>query len=124
MKNNLFTWIEIPVTDMDRAMKFYQTVFDIKLQFMDFGGVQMAWFPNDEAAPGASGTLIKHETYVPSHEGALVYLHCEDVQNELDRIEPAGGKIYQGKKQISEEHGYMGVFIDTEGNRVALHSQK
>jgi predicted enzyme related to lactoylglutathione lyase len=124
MKHNPFAWVEIPVNDMNRAIKFYETVLKIKLQPMDFGGLQMAWFPNQGEAPGATGTLIKQESYIPSQEGPLVYLHSLDLQHELDRVEQAGGKIYQPKTQISPEHGYMGVFIDTEGNRVALHSVK
>ena len=53
-----------------------------------------------------------------------MYFVSDDVQNELNRIETAGGKIYQPKTEISPEHGFMVAFIDTEGNRVALHSQK
>jgi predicted enzyme related to lactoylglutathione lyase len=123
MEHNAFAWIEIPVSDMDRAVRFYENVLDIKLQQVDFGGLLMAWFPNKPDAPGATGTLIKQESYIPSQEGPLVYLHSMDVQQELDRVESAGGKIYQPKTQISPEHGYMGVFIDSEGNRVALHSR-
>ncbi len=126
MEHNTFAWVEIPVSDMPRAIKFYETILDIKLQPVEFGGLQMAWFPfNEESAnlPGATGTLIKQESYIPSQEGTLVYLHSNDVQQELDRVEAAGGKIYQPKTQISPEHGYMGVFIDSEGNRVALHSR-
>ncbi len=123
MKHNPFAWIEIPVNDMDRAIKFYETVMDVKLQPVDFGGLKMAWFPNEENAPGATGTLIQQETYIPSREGPLVYLYSEDLQQELDRVEGAGGSIYQPKTQISPDHGYMGVFIDSEGNRVALHSR-
>lgn len=125
MKHNTFVWIEIPVSDMERAVKFYETVLDIKLQPVEFGGLQMAWFPNaeDATATGATGTLIKQESYIPSKEGPLVYIGCDDLQNELGRVEAAGGSIYQEKTQISPEHGYMGVFIDSEGNRVALHSQ-
>lgn len=123
MKHNPFAWIEIPVTDMDRAIAFYETVFTMKLQLVDFGGLQMAWFPNvGNDIPGASGTLVKQESYIPSLEGPLVYFYSENVQNELDRIEGAGGRIYQPKTQISEEYGYMAVFIDSEGNRIALHS--
>jgi len=66
---------------------------------------------------------MKYESYVPSHEGTLVYFSCEDLQNELGRIVSAGGKILQEKTQISPENGFMGLFEDTEGNRVALHSQ-
>lgn len=123
-KVNTFVWVEIAVNDMNRATQFYETVFDIKLQQVDFGGLQMAWFPNAGDAHGATGTLIKQESYVPSKEGSLVYFHSENVQIELDRVEAAGGSIYQPKTQISEDHGYMGVFIDSEGNRIALHSQQ
>lgn len=123
MDHNTFAWIEIPVNDMDRAVKFYEEVLDVKLHLVDFGGLKMAWFPNKENAPGATGTLVKQESYIPSEEGALVYIYSEDLQRELDRVEAAGGRIYQPKTQISPEYGYMGVFIDSEGNRVALHSQ-
>lgn len=122
MKHNMVGWFEIPVNDMDRAKAFYETVFKIDIQVVDFSGILMGWFPDRGEAPGAQGTLIKQESYIPSQEGTLVYFISEDVQNELDSIVAAGGKIYQPKTQISPEHGFMGVFIDTEGNRVALHS--
>ncbi|WJJ97927.1 VOC family protein [Algibacter luteus] len=124
MKRNMVGWFEIPVSDMDRAKAFYETVFKVQIEIHDFGGMLMGWFPFSEGKEGAAGTLIKQETYVPSKEGTLVYFMSDDVQVELDRIEGAGGKIYQPKTQISPEYGYMGVFIDTEGNRVALHSNK
>ncbi|MEZ4779513.1 MAG: VOC family protein [Flavobacteriaceae bacterium] len=125
MKHNPFAWVEIPVNNMNRAVAFYENVFQVSLQQMDFGGLLMAWFPNaGSEAPGATGTLIKQESYIPSKEGALVYFYSENLQTELDRVEAAGGKIYQPKTEISPEHGYMGVFIDSEGNRVALHSMK
>ena len=123
MKHNMVVWFEIPVSDMDRAKKFYETVFKIKIEIVDLGGLLMGWFPDLGKANGARGTLIKQESYIPSQEGTLVYFGCDDLQNELNRVEKAGGKIYQPKTEISPEHGCMGVFIDTEGNRVALHSQ-
>ncbi|MFD2727365.1 VOC family protein [Hyunsoonleella rubra] len=124
MEKNMVGWFEIPVSDMDRAKAFYETVFQVKLDVQNFGGLLMGWFPFAEGKEGAAGTLIKQESYIPSQEGTLVYFMSEDVQNELDRVEGAGGKIYQPKTEISPEHGCMGVFIDTEGNRVALHSKK
>lgn len=124
MKHNMVGWFEIPVNDMDRAKAFYEAVFKIDIQIVDFGGMLMGCFPYEEGKEGAAGTLIKQDTYIPSQEGTLVYFICEDVQNELDRIEAAGGKLYQPKTQISPEHGFMAAFIDTEGNRVALHSRK
>ena len=124
MKRNMVGWFEIPVNDMDRAKAFYETVFKVEISINDFGGMLMGWFPFTEGKEGAAGTLIKQESYIPSEEGTLVYFMSDDVQIELDRIVEAGGKIYQPKTQISPEHGCMGVFIDTEGNRVALHSMK
>lgn len=123
MKYNMVGWFEIPVNDMDRAKAFYESVFQVEIKVVDFGGLLMGWFPDRGEVQGAQGTLIKQESYIPSQEGTLVYFISDDVQNELDRIEAAGGKIYQPKTQISPEHGYMGVFIDSEGNRIALHSR-
>lgn len=117
-------WFEIPVSNMDRAKTFYEAVFNVEINVVDFDGMLMGWFPDRGEAHGANGTLIKQETYVPSQEGTLIYFMSENVQIELDKIEDAGGKIYQPKTQISPEHGYMAAFIDTEGNRIALHSLK
>ncbi len=117
-------WFEIPVTNMERAVAFYESVFNSKIAVQDFGGVVMGWFPNAVDAPGASGSLIKNEAYIPSEKGSLVYFSSEDVQIELDRVDAAGGTVRQGKTQISPEHGFMAVIIDSEGNRIALHSRK
>lgn len=124
--HNPFGWVEIPVLDMERAMKFYETVFDYKLERHQMGPLDMAWFPGVENSKGSGGTLVKHEWYKPSTDGGvLVYLTCfsGSVDAELGRVEAAGGKIRVPKKQISEEYGYMAVIVDTEGNCVALHSR-
>lgn len=122
MKANMVAWFEIPVSDMNRAKSFYDTVFNIKIDVQDFGGVMMGFFPSLKDGPGAMGSLIKEDSYTPSHEGTLIYFSCDDVQIELDKIEKAGGKILQEKTLISPDHGYMGVFQDSEGNRIALYS--
>lgn len=124
MEHNMVGWFEIPVSDMNRAKAFYEKVFKVTLDIQNFGGILMGWFPFAEGKPGAAGTLIKQESYIPSQKGTLVYFVCDDVADEIGRVEAAGGTIYQPKTQISPEHGYMAVFIDTEGNRVALHSNK
>lgn len=125
MEQNMVSWFEIPVTNMDRAKVFYDKVFQIEVQVQDFGGVLMGWFPWAEGKPGANGSLIQHESYKPSNtDGVLIYFASADVQNELDRVEAAGGKILRPKTQISPEVGYMGVFLDCEGNRIALHSRE
>jgi len=122
-------WFEIPVVDMDRAVQFYNEVFKIKISKQQFGPTAMGWFPFPENAnaKGAGGTLIHNpEHYKPSDQGALVYFTSRsgDINDELGRIEAAGGEILRPKTQTSEDHGYMALFKDTEGNRVALHSLK
>lgn len=124
MERNVVGWFEIPVKDLDRAIAFYEKVFDFKLNKQTLGPLEMAWFPMLDEKPGSTGTLVKHEMYTPSEDGVLVYFtaHSGDLANELSRVEDAGGKILQPKKQISEEYGYMALILDTEGNKVALHS--
>ncbi|PKV51814.1 hypothetical protein ATE84_3914 [Aquimarina sp. MAR_2010_214] len=119
----MVTWFEIPVIDMKRAKAFYEKVFDIEISLQDMEGVQMGWFPNPNQVGIATGTLIyAGEHYKPSEDGVLVYFSCDNVANEMSRVADAGGKVVLDKKQISEEHGYMAYFIDSEGNRIALHS--
>ena len=121
---NAVSWFEIPVSDMQRAMSFYNAVFGFDLKVNLMGELQMAWFPADHTGPGASGSLIKHEAYTPSTEGALVYFACEDVAENISRVEDAGGQVMKEKIQISEEVGFMALALDTEGNRIAFHSVK
>lgn len=124
--HNMIGWVEIAVTDMERAIKFYETVFDVKLERHQMGPLDMAWFPSIENSIGASGSLVKHdEWYKPTLDGPLIYFTAfsGDVNNELAKVEKAGGKIWVPKKQISPEIGYMAVFGDSEGNRIALHSR-
>ena len=111
---------------MDRAKKFYEAVFQVSIQVENFNELLMGWFPWVEGKTGASGSLVFHEeSYKPSAtEGTLIYFSSGDVNNELGRVEDAGEKILQPKTLISDEVGYMGVFIDSEGNRMALHSRK
>ncbi|AXT19704.1 VOC family protein [Flavobacteriaceae bacterium AU392] len=125
MENNLVGWFEIPVTDMNRAKAFYDKVFNINIQVQDFGDTLMGWFPFAEDKPGAPGSLVKNDAYEPSNtQGVLIYFSSEDVTNELNKVEIAGGKLVQPKTQISPDIGYMAIFIDSEGNRIALHSRE
>ncbi|MEN7550868.1 VOC family protein [Rapidithrix thailandica] len=121
---NSIGWFEIPVQDMDRAVKFYEAVFGQKLQLSEMDNFQMAMFPWEEAGAGASGALVKGEGYIPSHQGTVVYFNCaEGLQQELDRVEPNGGQVLIAKMSIGE-YGFVAHFEDTEGNRVALHSME
>ncbi|QGY46647.1 VOC family protein [Maribellus comscasis] len=127
MKNNAVGWFEIPVNNMERAMSFYERILDLKLQRNMMGPLDMAWFPWTEEGTGSPGSLVKHpEFYVPSADGVLIYLtaHSGDLKNELAKVEPAGGKVIQKKTKISDEYGFMALILDSEGNRVALHSRK
>lgn len=122
--NNAISWFEIPTTDLDRATTFYETIFDIKLNPLDMPQLKMRMFPLEDIM-GVGGALTFAEGfYKPSAtDGPLVYLNANpDVQSILDRIPDAGGIILVPKTEISPEHGHMAVFLDTEGNRVALHS--
>ena len=124
---NVVGWFEIPVLDMDRAIKFYQDVFEYQMARNQMGPLEMAFFPSVEDGMGASGALVYNEThYQPSADGTLVYFTTPtgDMEAELNRVEPAGGKLLRPKTLISEEAGYMGLFIDTEGNRIAIHSRQ
>lgn len=116
-------WFEIPVRDMSRAMHFYEAVFNCKLSRNRMGPLDMAWFPWEDQGKGAGGSLVQNEEfYVPSANGALVYFSSGNLAVELSRVEKAGGKIIVPKKLIAPDVGYMGLFTDTEGNRIALHS--
>ena len=118
-------WFEIPVTDMDRAKKFYDAVFDISIAIHDLDGLKMGWFPMAPDKKGITGSLVQHESYIPSAtDGAVLYFSCADVANELGKITVAGGRILQDKKPIGDGHGFMALILDSEGNRIALHSQK
>lgn len=112
---------------MDRAVKFYETVFGYKFQRQPMGELDMAWFPRAESGVSASGALVYHkEWYRPSPEGVLIYFSSSsgDLSHELSKVESAGGKVLVPKKLITEDIGYMAVFSDTEGNILALHSRK
>ena len=122
---NAISWFEIPAIDINRAQQFYETIFQIKLNAMDFGAVKMRLFPIDEPLQGIGGSLIDTGGFhKPSAtDGPLIYLNANpDLQIVLDRVEAAGGKIMVAKRDISPEYGSMAVFLDTEGNRIALHN--
>ena len=122
---NAISWFEIPTNDLNRAVKFYETIFNTNLIPMDNSHIKMRMFPIEDPMTGIGGALVYNESfYKPSAtDGPLIYLNGNpDVQNILDRVEAAGGKIAVPKTEISPEYGYMAVIIDTEGNRIGLHS--
>ena len=126
LKRNAVGWFEIPVNNMERAIKFYESAFGYKLERHQMGELDMAWFPFADV-PGSPGTLVYHkEFYKPSADGVLIYFTClsGDLSNELAKVEPAGGKILVPKTLITDDVGYMAGCTDTESNRIALHSRQ
>jgi predicted enzyme related to lactoylglutathione lyase len=121
---NAISWFEIPATDLARATKFYEKIFDVSLIPMDMPNIKMRMFPIDDMM-GVGGALVDSGGFhKPSAtDGPLIYLNSNpDVQLVLDKVEAAGGKITVPKTLISPENGYMAVILDTEGNRIGLHS--
>ncbi len=90
---------------------------------MDFGGFMMGFFPSDEGKVG--GAIVNGQDYKPSTDGALLYLNANpDLAEVENRVVAAGGKVVISKRIISPEWDFMAVIIDTEGNRIGLHSNK
>lgn len=119
---NMLNWFEIPVTSMDRAIKFYSRVFGFDIQKIKVGDIEMGWFPSEEYA--VSGSLVAGDWYTPSQGGVMIYFNAgDDLNNILSRVEGAGGSILVSKTHVSDDIGYMATFIDTEGNRISLHSK-
>jgi predicted enzyme related to lactoylglutathione lyase len=120
---NAINWFEIPVTDFDKAKKFYETLFGAEIMEMPFPNGRYGMLPSD-MQNGVGGGLAQGEGFEPSDKGTIAYLNGgDDLDIPLSRIEQAGGKIIMPKTSIGQ-NGFMAHFIDTEGNRVALHSMK
>ncbi|RYF48974.1 MAG: VOC family protein [Cytophagaceae bacterium] len=122
---SVISWFEIPSTNLERATKFYETIFNTKLNAVDMPNIRMRMFPLEDMMNGTGGAVVDSNGFhrPSTSEGPLIYLNANpDVQHVLDRVENAGGKILVPKTSISPEYGFMAVIIDTEGNRVGLHS--
>jgi predicted enzyme related to lactoylglutathione lyase len=121
---NAISWFEIPASDLGRATKFYETIFGVTLNPLDLPNIKMRMFPLEDMM-GVGGAVVDSGGFhKPSTtDGPLIYLNGNpDVQKILNKVEEAGGKIMVPKTEISPEYGYMAVIIDTEGNRIGLHS--
>ncbi len=121
--NNSLNWFEIPVTDFERARKFYSAIYDFEMPANTMGESELGFFPVQPKHIG--GAIIKGPGSVPGQTGTLVYLNGgEDLSVMLQKIESAGGTILSEKTPIAPEFGFFALFLDTEGNKVALHSMK
>ena len=122
---NAISWFEIPATDFDRARKFYEAIFGISLTTMRAGpsGPRLALFPVDPTK-GVGGALAHGSGYSPTTFGTKIYLSTDELGAILSRVEQAGGSVAVPKTPISPQFGFMGAFIDSEGNWIGLHSMK
>ena len=122
---NPFTWVEIYVSDMARAQKFYETVLATTMIPMqtpgEFGDLEMVSFPWVEGGNNISGALCKTSSMQPGSGGTLVYFASDDCAIEISRVANAGGMVLQEKMPIGE-HGFCAIATDTEGNTIGFHS--
>ena len=124
LKNSI-SWAEIPVTDFDRAKKFYSTIYDYEMPSQQMGPNLMGFLLMEQENQGIGGAIVKGEGYVPSPDGTLVYLNGgKDLNVVLNRVEAAGGKVLVPKTLITPELGYFALFLDTEGNKLGIHSME
>lgn len=122
---NPFAWVEIYVSDMERAQKFYESVLNITMIPMQtpgaFGDLEMVSFPWVKDGHNISGALCKMSDMSPGNGGTLVYFGCDDCSIELSRVANAGGTVLQEKMSLGE-HGFCGIALDSEGNSIGFHS--
>lgn len=124
MKNiNPVGWFDINVSNLERAKKFYEIVFDITLVDFPIEWGKQSAFPSDREGANISGALVEREGLIPTANNTVVYFVSEDCTTEEARVEAAGGKIVQPKTNIGQ-FGYVSLVVDTEGNTIGLHSRK
>ncbi len=127
-ETNVLTWFEIPVQEIHRAKKFYETILNIEMTIRADNDAEAVFFPHDpnviQATSGRiTGVLSKSDKNSPSINGTLVYINASPfIQDVLDKVETAGGKIIVPKTKMNA--GFIAVIIDSEGNRVGLHAEK
>lgn len=119
---NPVQWLEIATNDLERAKAFYHKVFNLEFQFVEMPDSKMYMFGESEKI-GSGGCLISSSENKPSTEGTVVYFSSEDLSVELARVEDAGGKVLIPKTDIGE-FGHFAQIIDSEGNKIGLHSMK
>lgn len=120
--SNPVIYFEIPVSNMERAIRFYQSVFQFDFQLETIDNNEMALFPFYDNATGISGALAKGEVYIPTNNGILIYFSTGNIQTTLQSAVSNGGQILY---PITDNGiGLVAEFEDTEGNRIALFQEK
>jgi uncharacterized protein len=117
---NQIVWVDIPVVDLDRAIRFYSAVLGSSVQKQEYPGMAIGLLPGSD--PDVTGCLFTTEEDKPSASGPLIYLNAQGRLDDAEAaVEPSGGKVLKTKHQIGP-YGFRTVVLDSEGNRVALHS--
>lgn len=118
---NVINFFDIPATDFSRAVSFYKAILGLEINETEMFGTKMGFSPSD--GTNVSGAIVQGEDYKPSTDGVVAYLNGgNNLQTVLDKVERNNGKVIVPKTHISPEVGYIGMFIDTEGNKMAVHS--
>ena len=123
MKGNAINWFEIYVQDMERAKRFYESVFKVQLEKLEGTELDMWGFPSDMNQYGATGALTKMEGMPSGGNSTLIYFRCDDCAIEAARVKDAGGQIVREKFSIGQ-HGFIALATDSEGNMIGLHSMQ
>ena len=125
MESNPVVWFEIYVQNIDRAKRFYESVFQVTLQKLNapFPGIELWVFPSDMGSYGASGALVRMEGFSSGGNSTIVYFRCDDCAVEEARAAGSGGQVQRSKTSIGE-YGFISLVIDTEGNMIGLHSMQ
>ncbi|TGL04068.1 VOC family protein [Leptospira bouyouniensis] len=119
--DRLINWIEISVSDFQRAINFYETILNVNLQKMEMGNAKYALFPTKDNHN--SGALVQSENHTPASKGTIPYLDGGiDLDIILRKVIDAGGEVLMPKTYFGEEAGYTGLFLDSEGNRIGLQN--
>ena len=116
----IINWFEIPALDLQRSVSFFNHLYSVQLEIIESNDYAMAPLPSES---GVGGAIVMGQGSIPSETGILIYLNAtDDMQIMLTRVEEAGGRVIMGKTLISDDAGFFSLFIDSEGNKLALHS--
>ncbi|AHK01587.1 MULTISPECIES: VOC family protein [Rhizobium/Agrobacterium group] len=119
---NLIAHVEIPVTDLERAIRFYSAVFDLNFaEVVTIHDNEMAFFPFEEGKDGASGALAQGDAYVPTQDGMIIYLSVPDIDDVLAKAVANGSELLFPKTPVNENL-FVAEISDSEGNRIAVQS--
>jgi len=121
-RKDFISWFEIPALNFNQSVNFYNHIFDIEMETNFDENYAMAFFPVNK---GIGGSIVAGPGSTPGDSGPLIYLNAgQDLNLVLGKVEKAGGRIVMPKTLINDEDGYFAIFIDPEGNKLALYSSQ